>query len=65
MRRFKLINVIKETDDNNKANKLLAQGYIEITEDKAVKKPRSRKADSGGDDDGQPDKAQDPAGDPD
>lgn len=69
MRKFKLLNVVKETDDNNKANKLLAQGYVEIagdkeiTEDKAAKKPRSRKADSGGDDDGEPEQTQDPAGD--
>lgn len=62
MRKFKRINVVKETDDNNKANKLLAQGYVEITEDKAAKKLRSRKVgNEGGDDDGQPDKAQDTA----
>lgn len=71
MRKFKLLNVVKETDDNNKANKLLAQGYVEITEDKgimedkAAKKSRSRKADSGGDDDGELNQTQDPAGDPD
>ena len=71
MRKFKLLNVVKETDDNNKANKLLALGYTEITgdkeiaDDKAAKKPRSRKADSGGDDDGQSSQTQDPAGDPD
>ena len=77
MRKFKLLNVVKETDDNNKANKLLALGYAEITgtgdkettedkgtvEDKAAKKPRSRKADSGGDGDGEPEQTQDPAGD--
>lgn len=71
MRKFRLINVVKETNDANKANKLLAQGYVEITEDKgtmedkAAKKPRSRKADSGGDDDGESGQAQDPTGDPD
>lgn len=63
MRKFKRINVVKETDDNNKANKLLAQGYAEIAEDKASKKPRSRKVDSGGDDNGEPEQTQDPAGD--
>lgn len=62
MRKFKRINVVKVTDDDNKASQLLAQGYIEIAEEKTAKKPRSRKtAGEGGDDNGEPDKAQDTA----
>lgn len=69
MRTFKCENVVKMTDSDKKASQLLAQGYVEITEDKGTmedktaKKPRSRKADSGGDGDGEPDQTQDPAGD--
>ena len=49
MRTFKRQNVVKLTDSDKKASQLLAQGYTEVVEAEAAKKPRSRK--TGGDDD--------------
>ena len=62
MRTFKRQNVVKLTDSDKKASQLLAQGYTEVAEAEAAKKPRSRK--TGGDDnDGQSEQTQDTAGD--
>lgn len=72
MRVFKRLNVVKVTDDEQKAAKLLADGFVEIiAEDKLVataKKRSSRKADvakdsGAGEADGEPTEAEAPAGD--
>lgn len=63
MRTFKRENVVKLTDSDKKASQLLTQGYTEVVEAEAAKKPRSRKTGGDNDNDGQSDQAQDTAGD--
>lgn len=63
MRTFKRQNVVKLTDSDKKASQLLAQGYTEVVEAEAAKKPRSRKTGGDDDNDRQSEQAQDTAGD--
>ena len=63
MRTFKRENVVKLTDSDKKANQLLAQGYTEVIEAEAAKKPRGRKTGGDEDNDRQSEQTQDTAGD--
>ncbi len=63
MRTFKHLNVVKMTDSDKKASQLLAQGYTEVVEAEATKKPRSRKTGGDDDNDRQSEQTQDTAGD--
>ncbi len=67
-RTFRRLNVVRETEDNAKATKYLAEGYVEITEplQEAVEKPAARRGKGGkkvdnaeaGDSSGQPAEAE-------
>lgn len=76
MRVFKRLNVVKVTDDEQKAAQLLADGFVEIiaadkspaaekSDSKRGGKTRTKKAtgDNGGEADGEPTEAEAPAGD--
>lgn len=66
MRTFKRLNVVKVTNDEQKAARLLADGFVEVTADRkaSAKKTRSKKTieADGGENDGEPGEAENPAG---
>ncbi len=46
-RTFRRLNVVKETEDERKAKKLLEAGYTEITPKRSQKKKEAPKAEAG------------------